>query len=93
MKSVRVAAKPKIANGTNEVIAGVMKLSLVGVTSLILLGACGEKSRLQIGERPAAEPIEQPVPVLQDLTGVDQFKAAFNEDGGLPRLILLLSPT
>ena len=74
-------------------IGRVSKLVAVGVISLILFGACGEESRVQIAEQPTAEPIEQPVPILHDLTGVDQFKAAFNEDEGMPRLILLLSPT
>jgi hypothetical protein len=32
-------------------------------------------------------------PVLQDLEGVDAFKAQFNKDRGKPRVVLLLSPT
>jgi hypothetical protein len=34
-----------------------------------------------------------PAPVLTDLHGADQLKAQFNKDSGLPRVILLVSPT
>ena len=68
-------------------------LAAIGVLSLTLLGACKGGPSIAVIDRGAAESIEQPVPVLHDLTGVDQFKAAFNEDEGIPRIILLLSPT
>lgn len=32
-------------------------------------------------------------PVLEDLSGVEELKARFNEDTGKPRIVLLLSPT
>jgi hypothetical protein len=34
-----------------------------------------------------------PAPVLTDLHGPDELKAQFNKDSGVPRLILLVSPT
>jgi len=34
-----------------------------------------------------------PAPVLTDLHGPDELKAQFNKDSGLPRIILLASPT
>src|SRR5262245_47166538 len=34
-----------------------------------------------------------PAPVLTDLQGPDELKAQFNQDSGLPRIILLASPT
>ena len=34
-----------------------------------------------------------PAPVLSDLHGPDELKAQFNKDSGVPRIILLVSPT
>ena len=34
-----------------------------------------------------------PAPVLTDLNGPDDLKAQFTTDSGVPRLILLVSPT
>lgn len=68
-------------------------LMAIGVLLLILFGACKGGPSITSVDRAAAESIQPPVPVLHDLASVDQFKAAFNEDEGLPRLILLLSPT
>ena len=74
-------------------IGRIVTLLAIGMLSLILLGACEGGPSITSVDRAAAESIQHPVPVLYDLTGVDQFKAAFNEDEGLPRIILLLSPT
>ena len=40
----------------------------------------------------AAEPRKEGS-ALHDLKNVDELKAAFNEDSGKPRLLVLLSPT
>ncbi len=66
-------------------------LMAIGVLLLVFFGACKAGPSIAAVDRAAAESIQQPV--LHDLAGVDQFKAAFNEDEGLPRIILLLSPT
>jgi hypothetical protein len=34
-----------------------------------------------------------PAPVLTDLHGPDELKVQFNKDRGVPRIILLVSPT
>jgi hypothetical protein len=34
-----------------------------------------------------------PAPVLTDIHGPDDLKARFNQDAGVPRIILLVSPT
>ena len=65
----------------------------IGVLSLVLFGACQGGPSISAVDSAAAESADQAVPVLHNLTGVDRFKAAFNEDEGLPRIILLLSPT
>ncbi len=56
---------------------------------LILLAACtsspGGSSEVEAGEQSAS--------TLGDLRSVDEFKARFNRDSGLPRLLLLVSPT
>lgn len=36
---------------------------------------------------------EDPVPVLNDLSTLDELRSAFEQDAGQPRVILLLSPT
>ena len=33
------------------------------------------------------------IPTIEDLAGVDQLKARFNRDAGMPRTVLLVSPT
>ena len=73
-------------------IGQVLKLLAVGVVSLILFGACGGESGISAAERPTAEPLEQAAPVLRDLTTVEALKSLFNEDAGIPRVILLLDP-
>ncbi len=91
--SRRSAAAAKSPDAGREMINRVAIFLAIGALSLILFGACNGKPSIPSVELAAADSIEQPLPVLHDLTGVDQLKAAFNEDEGLPRLVLLLSPT
>ena len=65
-----------------------MSRGVLGIGVMLLLGvACTSAS--------TSPPQEQlgPVPVLNELGGVEQLKARFNEDRGVPRVILLMSPT
>ncbi len=42
---------------------------------------------------PGAQVTATLAPVLTDLHGPDELKAQFNKDSGMPRVILLVSPT
>ena len=65
-----------------------MRRGLLGIIVILLLvAACNSAS-----SNPPQESLGT-VPVLNELGGVDQFKARFNEDGGVPRVLLLMSPT
>ena len=68
------------------------KLSALGLLCLIVFAACtgSSESPTAVGSTAATEALR---PVLHDFNAVDQLKAEFNEDIGLPRLILILSPT
>ena len=49
-----------------------------------------------LGQRPHGTKHREHVevlPALLDLVSIDELKTTFNEDVGLPRLILILSPT
>ncbi len=67
--------------------------SRIGVSRAMRRGALGIGVMLLLGAACASafpspqEPLG-PVPVLNELGGVDQFKARFNEDGGVQRVIL-----
>ncbi len=65
-----------------------MSRGVLGIGVMLLLGvACTTAS-----PSPPQEPLG-PIPVLNELGGVEQLKARFNEDGGVLRVILLMSPT
>ena len=65
-----------------------MRRGVLGIgVMLLLVVACTSAS-----QGPLQQPLG-PVPVLNELGGVEQFKARFNEDRGVPRVILLMSPT
>lgn len=68
-------------------------LRLVGllILSLFALGACSTASGGQVDS--VENPLDGTAPVLEDLSGVDEFKIMFNDDTGTPRLLLLMSPT
>ncbi len=88
-----VRRRSEVADAGSVMIGRVTMLVASGALLLILFGACAGESSISAAAQPTAEPTEQPGPVLHELTGVAQFKAAFNEDEGVPRLVLLLSPT
>lgn len=75
----------------------VRRLATVAIVVLAIapaLAGCGGSSK---GDAEATTPATQstaPDEVgLTDLTSVEQLRAAFNEDRGTARLLLLLSPT
>jgi hypothetical protein len=64
-------------------------LALVAVVCAAALAACGSDAD------PAAAPgrADEESTTLTDIGSVLELRAAFNEDAGSPRLLLLLSPT
>jgi hypothetical protein len=69
---------------------------LVLLFSLVLAG-CGAPPPATTSALPSSTSGTQvaatPAPVLTDLHGPNELKAQFNKDSGVPRLILLVSPT
>jgi hypothetical protein len=69
---------------------------LVLLFTLVLAG-CGAPPPPTTSALPTSASATQitatPAPVLTDLHGPDELKAQFNKDSGVPRLILLVSPT
>jgi hypothetical protein len=68
-----------------------------GVACLVLLftlvlAACGAPAS-PTTSTVATHGAVTPVPVLTDLHGPDDLKAFFNQVAGMPRIILLASPT
>ena len=61
-------------------------LIALGVLGIILLAACGSVS----SEETMTE--ESPSN-LETLASLDELKVMFNQDEGIPRLLLLMSPT
>jgi hypothetical protein len=79
-------------------LARVGRATIVVVAALlaVLLPGCGGGGdRAERATSPAAT-AETSTPAkgsLTDLASVDQFAALFNQEEGVPRLVLLLSPT
>jgi hypothetical protein len=63
----------------------------------LVFGACGAPIPTTTSAPPTSASGTQitakPALVLADLNGPDDLKAQFNADSGVPRLILLVSPT
>jgi hypothetical protein len=62
---------------------------------ILAFAACGAPPATTSAPPPNAvtQVTATPAPVLTDLHGPDDLKAQFNKDSGVPRLILLVSPT
>lgn len=62
------------------------RLTALGVLGIILLAACGSAS--------SEETVTEESPSnLETLASLDELKVMFNQDEGIPRLLLLMSPT
>ena len=62
----------------------------------LLFVACGAPSASTSAPAPATtapQVTATPIPILTDLHAPDDLKAQFIRDAGVPRLILLVSPT
>jgi hypothetical protein len=64
---------------------------------MLVFAACGAPPLASTSAPPTSASGTQvtatPAPVLTDLHGPDKLKAQFNKDSGVPRIILLVSPT
>ena len=67
--------------------------SLLLLSTLVLV-ACGAPAPATTNAPVTGTQVAAtPEPVLTDLHGPDELKVQFNRDSGVPRLILLVSPT
>ena len=74
-------------------IGSAIRITTVGGILFTVLAACTmDESELGTGSSSKGAIVDF-VPILRDLSGVDEIKTAFNQDVGQPRVILLLSPT
>lgn len=55
-----------------------------------LFGACGSVPAASTNTHPSTAVA---APVLTDISSPEELKARFNQDVGMPRIILLVSPT
>ncbi len=69
-----------------------IRLTAVGGILFTVLAACAMDER-ELGIGPSKGAMVDFVPILRDLSGVNEIKTAFNQDMGQPRVFLLLSPT
>jgi len=73
------------------------RLASVALLLTLVLTACGAQPPATTSapstNTAGAQVTATPAPVLTDLHGPDELKAQFNKDSGMPRLILLVSPT
>ena len=69
-----------------------IRLTTVGCILFTVLAACAMDER-ELGIGPSNGAMVDFVPILRDLSGLNEIKTAFNQDMGQPRVFLLLSPT
>lgn len=61
--------------------------------ALLLTGCGGGGGGDEAASRPGATGSGSAMGSLRDVASVEEFAALFNEEDGVPRLVLLLSPT
>ncbi len=66
---------------------------LVLLFSLVFVACGGPAPATTNAPATGIQVAATPEPILTDLHGPDELKAQFNRDAGVPRLILLVSPT
>jgi hypothetical protein len=75
----------------------VLRARFLALLLTLVLVACGAPSSATTNAPTAnavlAEATATPAPSLTDLHTPDDLKAQFNQDAGVPRIILLVSPT
>jgi len=72
------------------------RLASLALLFMLVLTACGAPPASTSATSTSAAGAQlsaTPAPVLTDLHGPDELKAQFNKDSGMPRVILLVSPT
>jgi hypothetical protein len=77
-------------------LTSVGRATIVAVALAAILAGCGgggDGTERQASPTGAAKSSTPAGRSLTDLASVDQFAALFNEKEGVPRLVLLLSPT
>ena len=84
---VKINGKNPLETVNGTIITG---LIVLGLTSVLAV-ACAEVGGA--GDGPATSADVKSQGRLEDLAGIDDLKARFNEDVGAPRLLLLMSPT
>jgi hypothetical protein len=75
----------------------VLRARFLALLLTLVLVACGAPSTATTSAPTASAALARatatPAPLLTDLHTSDDLKAWFNQDAGVPRIILLVSPT
>lgn len=73
-----------------------LRLASLALLFMLVLTVCGAPpptTSIPSMRAAGAQVTATPAPILTDWHGPDELKAQFNKDSGMPRVILLVSPT